>query len=180
VASLLVLAALVVISVERLGWMNLPHPAGNDYQRYGGRVARVVKVVDGDTLDVDIPDGRKPSTRIRLWGVDTPEVVGSRDGEMYFGPEASAFTKEMMDGREVRLELSSLRTRDKYGRLLAYVYRTDTGEMLAVALLKSGHAYADTRFDHEYKSEFARLERQARRSKAGLWDQYPRWKRSGR
>jgi len=184
-ASLAVLAVLAVISIERLGWVNLPRPPGNDYQRYDGRVARVVKVVDGDTLDVDIPDGDKPATRIRLWGVDTPEVAGSRDGQMHFGPEASAFTKEMMGGRQARLELSPLRTRDKYGRLLAYVYRVDTGEMLAVALLQSGHAYADTRFDHERKSEFARLEREARRDQVGLWatvtpEQYPYWKRSGK
>jgi endonuclease YncB( thermonuclease family) len=54
--------------------------------------------------------------------------------------------------------------------------------MLNEALLRSGHAYADPRFDHEHKREFARIEREAHEAKAGLWaavtpEMYPRWKR---
>jgi len=180
--SWLLLAAVAVIAVERLGWLELARPSGNDYQRYHGQVARVARIVDGDTLDVAVPDHHKPTTRIRLWGVDTPEVTGPHTEEMYFGPQASAFTESLMSGQPVRLKLSPLHTRDKFGRLLAYVYHADTGEMLNEALLKTGHAYADPRFDHEYKNEFARLEREARANQVGLWEkvtpqQYPHWKR---
>ena len=182
VATLLVVLALAVIAAERLGWLELARPPGNDYQRYHDRLARVTKIVDGDTIDVAIPDGNRSTTRIRLWGVDTPEVAGPYTEQMYFGPQASTFTRTMMLGQQARIELSPLRTRDKYDRLLAYVYHADTGEMLNEALLRTGHAYADTRFDHEHKNEFARLERRAREHKVGLWEkvtpeQYPYWKR---
>ncbi|UCG33001.1 MAG: thermonuclease family protein [Phycisphaerales bacterium] len=182
VASLLAVGVVLLITVERLGWVALPRPTGNDYERYDGVVALVTRVIDGDTLDIALPDADKSTTRVRLWGVDTPEVAGPFTEQMYFGPEASAFAHNMLQDREARIELSRIDTRDRYGRLLAYVYRADTGEMLNEALLRSGHAYADPRFDHEHKSEFARLEREARGNKVGLWaevtpEQYPRWKR---
>jgi micrococcal nuclease len=182
IASLLALAVVLLITAERLGWVTLPRPTGNEYERYDGTTAVVTRVVDGDTLDVAIPDADKTTTRIRLWGVDTPEISGPHTKEMHFGPEASAFTRKMMEGREARIELSRVDTRDRYDRLLAFVYRADTGEMLNEVLLRTGHAYADPRFDHERKREFARLEREARENKVGLWaevrpEQYPRWKR---
>ena len=185
VASLLALVVVLLITTERLGWVPLPRPTGNDYERYDGKVALVTRIIDGDTLDIAIPDADKSTTRVRLWGVDTPEVAGPFTEQMHFGPEASTFTHNMMHGHEVRIELSRIDTRDRYGRLLAYVYRADIGEMLNEALLRSGHAYADPRFDHEHKSEFARLERGAREDKVGLWaeatpEQYPRWKRRDR
>jgi micrococcal nuclease len=185
VASLLALGVVLLITAERLGWVSLPGPAGNDYQRYDGRITVVTRVIDGDTLDIAIPDADKPTTRVRLWGVDTPEVAGPFTEQMYFGPEASAFTHNMMQDREARIELSRIDTRDRYGRLLAYVYRADTGEMLNETLLRSGYAYADPRFDHEHKREFAQLEREARENHAGLWaevtrEQYPGWKRRDR
>lgn len=181
-ASLLALAVILLITAERLGWVPLPRPTGNDYERYHGKVTPVTRIIDGDTLDIAIPDADKTTTRVRLWGVDTPEVAGPFTEQMYFGPEASAFTHNMMQDREARIELSRIDTRDRYGRLLAYIYRADSGEMLNEALLRSGHAYADSRFDHEHKAEFARLEREARENKVGLWaevapEQYPRWKR---
>ena len=78
---------------------------GDDRSRYDQRVCTVARVVDGDTIDVSVPDGRFGTTRIRLWGVDTPEVAGSPVGKMYFGSEASAFTKAMVQGGRVRLAL---------------------------------------------------------------------------
>lgn len=79
------------------------------------------RVVDGDTIIVNI-DGKKE--RVRLIGVDTPETKHPNKPVEYFGREASAFTKGMVEGKKVKLEYDWQR-RDKYGRLLAYVYLED-------------------------------------------------------
>lgn len=153
-----------------------------DRDRYHDRGFRVVKVVDGDTLDIDVPDGDKPATRIRLWGVDTPEVKGSPSGEMYFGPEASTFAKELLSGRNVHIVLAPKKTRGKYGRLLAYVMMERGGAMFNELLLENGFAYADRRFPHPYREQFEAIEKRARRRGAGLWagvtrDQMPESRR---
>ncbi len=88
---------------------------------------KVVKIVDGDTIKVKI--GGSTET-VRLIGVDTPETVHPNRPVEYFGKEASAFTKRMANGKSVRLEDDPECTnRDKYGRLLRYVYLPD-GTML--------------------------------------------------
>ena len=142
-----------------------------DHEKYNGKVFRVVHVVDGDTLDVEIRDEvrRKPATRIRLWGVDTPETVDPRKPKPdHFGPEASAFTKDLANDANVRLELDPVSTRDKYERLLAYVILPD-GRMLNRVLVEEGYAYADPRFPHKYKREFEKLMKQAKTAGRGLW-----------
>ena len=142
---------------------------GDDYTRYHDRTFTVINVVDGDTFDIDIPDGQYPTTRIRLWGVDTPEVAGSRAGEMHFGPEASAFAKRTLSGKRVRIELSPTKTRGLYGRLLAYGYRVSDGGSFNERLIETGHAYADWRFAHPLKRRYKMLEQRAQRRGAGLW-----------
>jgi endonuclease YncB( thermonuclease family) len=154
---------------------------GTDRPRYHDKTFRVVKVVDGDTLDIDIPDTDRATTRIRLWGVDTPEVQGSPAGEMYFGPEASKFAKETLSGTNVRIVLAPNKTRGKYGRLLAYVMLERSDEMFNELLLQKGLAYADRRFPHAYREQFQAIEKRARRNGAGLWanvtiDQMPKWR----
>lgn len=101
-------------------------------------VATVVQVVDGDTIDVSI-GGR--DERIRLLGVDTPEVhVPAGESAECFGAEASAFTtRQLAEGTAVRLERDVV-GRDDYGRLLAYVYRVDDGAMVNELLVREGYA----------------------------------------
>lgn len=159
-----------------------PVVTGNDYHRYHNHVFTVVNVVDGDTIDIDAPDGRRNTTRIRLWGVDTPEVAGSPTGERYWGPEASAFAKSTLLNTRVRLELLENNTRDKYKRLLAYVYLTSPEQMFNEMLVRQGHAYADTRFEHPHLAGFRSLESDARSARIGLWrhvtsTQMPNWRR---
>ncbi len=156
-------------------------PAGSDYERCQNRTFRCVYVVDGDTIDVAAPDGNRPNTRIRLWGVDTPESAKSADGEMYFGPEASAFTKSCVENVDVRIVLDPRKSRDKYGRLLAYVYFGDPPLMLNEEIIARGYGYADTRFDHSWKQRFMDLENRARKARLGLWasirpEQMPAWR----
>ncbi len=108
----------------RMGW--LPEAAGTDQGRYHDKFFRVVNVVDGDTFDIDVPDGDEAVTRIRLWGVDTPETKDVERGVMHYGPEATAFTREMVLGKQVRVVLEPFEeSRGLYGRLLAYVYLED-------------------------------------------------------
>ncbi|MCG3180982.1 MAG: hypothetical protein BIFFINMI_03349 [Phycisphaerae bacterium] len=179
-AALIFLAGLAVL-LDRLGAFGRP---GDDLEQYNNRTFRVARVVDGDTLDLDIPDGRHEHTRVRLWGVDTPEVYKddrSADPD-YYGPEASAFAKAIADGQQVRIELIPGHTRDRTSqhRLLAYVWLPD-GTMLNERLLEEGCAYADLRFDHPRFVRFKGIEARARRSRAGLWaevqpDQWPAWR----
>ena len=175
----LVLLVLVGLVVYERGFGRLQ--TEDDYTRYHDKVFEVVNIVDGDTLDINIPDGRHPSTRIRLWGVDTPEVAGSRDGAMHYGAEASAFAKRRLTGRQVRVVLSPTKTRGKYGRLLAYVYLVPSDVMFNELLLENGYAYADWRFPHPYKRQFKAIEKRACKQGVGLWaevtfDQKPAWR----
>ncbi len=174
-------AAIMVLLVALVLWQRSCAPAGTDFDRYHNKTFTCVRVVDGDTLDIDAPDGKKDRTRIRLWGVDTPETDKSPQGAGYFGAEASAFARQMVEGKRVRLVLVTSHERDRYERLLAYVYLEDGETMLNEELLARGYAYADHRFDHPWKEHFADLEKSARKKKLGLWekvtpDQYPAWR----
>lgn len=187
-----VLAIVGAIVIERMGWSPVGKPPEvvrpdslnpDDTARYHDKTFAVVHVVDGDTLDIDAPDPGtgKPKTRIRLWGVDSPEVAQRGRGDMHFGPQASAFAKDTLSGRDVHVVLSPRHTRDRYGRLLAYVFMERGGTMFNELLIEEGFAYADPRFDHHYETRFAAAERRARESRAGLWSgvklaDMPKWR----
>ena len=154
-------------------------PQPSDYKKYNSQTFIVVKVVDGDTLDVDCPDGKNNYTRIRLWGVDTPETKKPNTPIMYFGPEASEFTKKLTMGNTVTLYLDSEKPRDRYDRILAYVQLPDK-KYLNEVLISEGYAYADLRFQHSFLQRYSQLEAAARSQKKGLWknitrDQLPEW-----
>jgi len=152
----------------------------SDLEKYHGKTFAVVNVIDGDTFDIDIPDGRYEHTRIRLLGIDTPETYSEQSGVMYFGPEAAEFTKKSTLGKSVAVYLDAPNpTRGKYGRLLAYVKLPDGG-FLNELLLTEGCAYADTRFSHSFYNKYKQLQSRAKSSKKGLWqnvtpDQFPQW-----
>jgi micrococcal nuclease len=152
----------------------------SDVEKYHGKTFTIVNVIDGDTFDIDIPDGRCERTRIRLLGIDTPETRSEEFGVMYFGPEAADFTKKSALGKSVTIYLDPPNpTRGKYGRLLAYVKLPDGG-FLNEVILTEGYAYADTRFSHSFYNKYRQLQSSARSAKRGLWkdvtpDQLPQW-----
>jgi micrococcal nuclease len=148
----------------------LPRPtAAEDRAKYHDRTFLCTRVVDGDTLDVEPRDFNRPDTRIRLWGVDTPETVKPETPPQHFGPEASAWVHRQCEGRRLRLELDPKRDpRGKHLRLLAYVYLPD-GRMLNRELIRQGYGYADPRFEHRFDDEFAALQAEARAARRGLW-----------
>jgi micrococcal nuclease len=131
--------------------------------------ATVLHAVDGVTLSIQI-SGR--TDKVRLIGVDTPETVDPRKPVQFFGKEASAFTHKMADGTTVRLEFdqasAATNHRDKYGRLLAYVFLPD-GTLLNAELIRQGYGHAYTRFPFAKMEEFRALEREAREAGRGLW-----------
>jgi len=159
----------------RRTWQGRP----NDFEKYHARTFTVVKVVDGDTIDIDIPDGQYNHTRIRLWGIDTPETKNPKTGLMYFAREAAEFTTKLALKKNVTVYLEEHRTRGKYGRLLAYVQLPDR-KFLNKVLLTEGFAYADLRFRHSFYNKYPQLEATARSRKKGLWEkvtreQLPEW-----
>lgn len=164
---LIIAAVAALVLADRYGVFGRQPTA--DRADYDGLTVTCVKVVDGDTLDVDIPDGRHATTRIRLWGVDTPETVKDNTPVQHFGPEATALTKRLALDKPVTLRLEPNATpRDKHGRLLAYVMLPD-GRMLNRVLLETGHAYADPRYDHHLRDEFLDLQARALKQRQGLW-----------
>lgn len=168
---MVVLASLMVvmagIAVDQMGMLG--HASRPDAKQYDGQQFRVVRVVDGDTLIIDARDEKngQGQTTIRLWGVDTPETVKPNTPVQHFGKQASQYSKHALEGQMVKLELEQ-DTRDKYGRLLAFVILPD-GTMHNRNLVSLGYAYADPRFNHKYKREFQQLQDHARKQKLGLW-----------
>ena len=156
-----------VCLADRLGLFGVKPPG--DLKAYHGKSFLVINVVDGDTLDLDAPDATTGAayTRVRLWGVDTPEVAEPNPPQ-HFGPEASAFTRQMCLKKTVTLELDGRSTRCVYGRLLAYASLPD-GQVLNRLLVAGGYGYADPRFSHRYDREYRSLQKQAQKAGRGLW-----------
>jgi micrococcal nuclease len=128
--------------------------------------ATLVKVVDGDTIDVRV-DGTKE--RVRLIGIDTPETKKPNTPVQCYGPEASAFTTSLLPvGTALYLE-RDVEARDKYDRLLAYVYLTD-GTFVNLQIIDQGYAHVLTIPPNvAHADEFLQGARDARAAGAGLW-----------
>jgi micrococcal nuclease len=122
-------AAASVLGASVLGWWL------GGLARAAQPVARVVEVIDGDTVVVEFAD--HSTDTVRLLGIDTPETKHPTKGVECFGPEASAFTTEHLLGRVVRLESDVVR-RDVYGRRLAYL--TVRGTRFNDVLVHRGYA----------------------------------------
>jgi micrococcal nuclease len=124
----------------------------------------VTKVTDGDTIHVSY---QGQDERVRLIGIDTPEVPWYGTRGDCFGVEAGLFARRRLSGRSVRLAFDTGR-RDRYGRLLAYVYLD--GELFNLTLVRLGYARADAvPPDTRRAQEFAHAESEARAAGRGLW-----------
>ena len=124
----------------------------------------VVRIVDGDTIHVRVGDRVE---KVRYIGVNTPEVHHPRKGEEPGGRAAAAVNRELVSGRRVRLELD-VQSRDRYGRLLAYVWVNDT--MINAELVRRGFAQVMTVPPNvRHQSLFVQLQREARDAGRGLW-----------
>lgn len=157
----------------------------SDRDRYHDRTFTVARVIDGDTIDLDAADGSEPHTRVRLIGVDAPELglgddsAGRAD---HYGHDAAEFARRVLEGRPVHVVLKPDETRDRYGRLLAYVCLERGGPFFNLSLVETGCAYADRRFAHPYVDRFVTAEKRARKERRGLWEhmtleRMPEWRR---
>lgn len=127
---------------------------------------RVTEVADGDTISVDM-SGK--TERIRLIGVDTPETHDPRKPVQCFGRAASNFTKQLVSNQPVRLESDEQsQNRDRYDRLLRYVYLPD-GRLVQAEIIREGYGFAYTSFPFSKSEEFRQLEQSARQQNRGLW-----------
>jgi len=170
------LVLLVVIAAILLRpWDSVPArrllgaPGPQASQRLSGRV---VRAVDGDTLEVRLDEGDLET--VRLIGVDTPETVKPDTPVQCFGPQASAFEHKTVEGHQVRL-LVGVEPRDYYGRLLAYVWVLGPGSkaprFLETELLRRGLArtltfHPNDRFAHRFEE----LEQKTAKAGKGLWN----------
>ena len=125
----------------------------------------VVRIVDGDTIHVRVGDRVE---KVRYIGVNTPELHHPRKGEEPGGREAAAVNRDLVDGKRVALELD-VRTRDRYGRLLAYVWIQE--KMVNAELVRLGYAQVMTVPPNvRYQRLFLELQREARAANRGLWN----------
>lgn len=123
----------------------------------------MLRVVDGDTIVIELYGKQE---KVRLIGVDTPETVDPRKVVQYYGKEASNYTRSQLDGHEVELEFD-FNPRDKYDRLLAYVWLDNRN--FDAELIRLGYARAYLRFPFRYFKEFEKLGKEAEKNKVGMW-----------
>ncbi len=153
----------VLLLAQRMGWVE---QAGNSVQQSQPGLYAVTSFEDGDTITVDM---NGTTERIRFIGVDTPETQDPRTSVQCFGKAASEFTKSLVGTSAVRLEADPQNTnRDRYNRLLRYVYLPD-GRLVNAEIIRQGYGFAYVLFPFSKMEEFRELERQAREQNLGLW-----------
>lgn len=128
--------------------------------------AKVLRVVDGDTLKIQIAD---KDYKVRLLGVDTPESVSpKKEKNTKEGKIASEYTKKNLEGKDIILEFD-VSPYDRYGRLLAYVYVD--GICYNEKLLEEGYAKVMMISPNVKNSKYYRqIEKQAKENNTGFWN----------
>ena len=125
----------------------------------------VTRIIDGDT--VEIRYGGK-LTSVALIGVDTPETVHPQKPVEPYGKEATTFIKNLLLGESVYLRFDGNRT-DRYGRMLAYLYRAPDGLFVNLEIVRQGYGKVYTAFPFKHKSLFQHYSGQAQQARRGLW-----------
>lgn len=138
----------------------------------------VVSFTDGDTITVSMNGTEE---KIRLIGVDTPETKKPNSPVQCYGKEASSFTKNLIGDQDVKLEADPIGdNRDRYDRLLRYVYLPD-GTLVNKEIVSQGYGFAYLSFDFSKSDDFAKAQSDAQGSKVGLWSACtPKQESSGR
>lgn len=122
---------------------------------------KVARVVDGDTIKLESGEV------LRYIGIDTPETVDPRKPVQCYGKKASAKNKELVEGKEVKLE-KDVSEKDKYGRLLRYVWLGDV--LINELLVREGYAQSSSYPpDVKYQDQFIEAQRLAKEENKGLW-----------
>lgn len=142
----------------------------DDLSVYHGVRATVDRVVDGDTLDLNISDPLtgQPLTRVCLWGVNCPEIGRFGKPSDPLAEDALQMTQSLVNGQTIMLRLESQRLRDSFGRVLAHIELSD-GRSLNEELLRAGLARTDDRWPHIMLTRYGQVEYSAKRQGAGIW-----------
>jgi micrococcal nuclease len=164
-------AILILIAGVVLLFLTEQEDAGDSAGGKGGQGAErvsatVTRVVDGDTAEMEL-EGQSDEEDVRFIGVDTPESVAPDQPVECFGPQASDFTADLIEGERVLLKFGAER-RDQYGRLLAYVYVEET--FVNAELVRRGYARTlEIAPNVDFADRFASLQQAAANSGRGLW-----------
>lgn len=164
-ALLVSLIALCIALAQQQGYLQ---PLYEEAEQAQPGLYAVTKFSDGDTITVDM-NGTQES--VRLIGVDTPETHDPRKSVQCYGQAASDFTKKLIGQNRVRLEADPTNTnRDRYDRLLRYVYLPD-GTLVNAEIIKQGYGFAYTYFPFTKLEEFKAYQATAEKEGQGLWTQ---------
>ena len=159
-ALLIIVAAATVI---QMGWLEGGVKKAEQSQP---GLYPISRFIDGDTIAVNMNGSIET---VRMIGVDTPETHRPNTPVQCYGPEAANYTKQLIGVQKVRLRADSLDTsRDRYGRLLRYVYLPD-GTLVEAKLISEGYGFAYTLFPFEKTQEFSMDESRAKTAGKGLW-----------
>ena len=161
------IGVLVVLATAAVAFFILTDAPADAPTATPAGTATVEWVIDGDTVDLIVAGEQE---RVRLIGVDTPESVSRDTPIQCFGAEASMALKGLLPvGSEVRIE-RDVEPRDRFGRLLLYIYRVEDNLFVNEWLV--GNGFADTLFfepNTSYRSSFTELRNAARSAPLGLW-----------
>ena len=137
-----------------------------------GSTATVTHVVDGDTVDLQFGTGA--TERARLLGIDTPETVKPNTPVECYGPEASAHTKELLTPGTRVIVQRDAEARDRYGRLLVYLWRASDGRFVNEDLITAGFARTlSIAPNTAHRADFAAAAAAAGAADVGLWGACP-------
>ncbi|MEI6237500.1 MAG: thermonuclease family protein [Candidatus Saccharibacteria bacterium] len=168
---ILILAGLIIIAgLVAFGWyfipkLHLPKTIIKSATTTPGYY-QINYVVDGDTIAVNM-DGKEE--KVRLIGLDTPETKKPNSPVECFGKAASDYAHKLMDNQSVRLETDPINTnRDRYDRLLRYVYLKD-GRMINREMITQGYGFAYLSFPFTKSDEFRQYQKEASEAERGLW-----------
>lgn len=158
---------LVVLGLVILGGVFLyAHGMPGTPPRSQPGLYHVSRFVDGDTIAVDMNGHQE---KVRMIGVDTPETHKPNTPVQCYGPQAAAFTKQVIGRQSVRLVSDPQTTdRDRYDRLLRYVYLPD-GTNLDEQLIRQGYGFYYPYFPFTKSAQFDAAERTAMAEHKGLW-----------
>lgn len=164
VCALFLLVVLVIGLAYAIPRINFPKKLPDIVTQPG--YYQVNYTVDGDTIDIKM-DGQ--DERVRLIGIDTPETKKAYSSGECYAEEAYGYLKEMLKGQRVRLEADPINTnRDRYNRLLRYVYLTN-GVLVNSSIIQQGYGFAYLSFPFSKSKEFDLLQTEAKETGRGLW-----------
>lgn len=169
----------LIVGTALCGALFYYHPADYDWPWKNKNEAEVVKVIDGDTFEIKY---RGKVEKIRLIGIDTPEAHANAKAEkdaartgrdikviVKQGNDASNFVKQLVPGGSTVMVELDVNERDKYGRMLVYLYLED-GRMINEEIVNAGYANLMTYPPNvKYKDRLLSAYRLARENKRGLW-----------